>query len=212
MTSLLLLALLSSPVEDVTCDDTAALAAIYERPGFERARDRNSGAAAALIAQLREYVLSLFETRGAQTYSNVTRVLVLVAALLAAVLAIARRRARAELKAQTPARPEDALVLDEPAAHFTRAQALLEADTREAIREGLFSLLASLERRALITPRRSDTNRELLAVLPRNGAPATLTDKVTPLLTWYDRAFYSLQPVPPGEARAFLDGVQEVTA
>lgn len=192
--------------------DVAELPAIYAQPGFERARERNSGAVQALVAQARAWLLSLFETTGAETYSNVTRVLVLVAAVAIGVFAALRLRARrATATVPRVERAATALQLDDPAAHRARAQQLLDSDPREAIREALFSLLATLERRRYARPDRTKTNRELTAELPRNGAPAALTDAVTPLLSWFDRTFYSLGRVTPDEARRFLQQIAAVT-
>ncbi len=211
MTALLLVAVLAAPCEACVEQPVSDLSAIYERPGFERARERNSGAFAALMAQARAWFFSLFETRGAQTYSNVTRIAVLAAAVLLGAIALLRRRARK--KAVLPPAPPSpaALVLDEPVVHRERAEALVANDPRGAIREGLLSLLAVLERRRLARPERTRTNRELAAELPRNGAPPELVQKVTPLFAWFDHAFYSLSAVTPAEARRFLDEVKALT-
>lgn len=192
--------------------EVSGLPAIYEREGFERARERNSGAAQALWAQARAWLLSLFETRGAETYSNVTRVAVLVAAIALAVLIVLRVRGRARAPEARPATfTATGLQLDDPAAHRARAEALLAGDPREAMREALFSLLATLERRRLARPDRTRTNRELGEDLPRSGAPPELVARVTPLFAWFDRTFYSLADVAPDEARRFLDDVRALT-
>lgn len=209
--ALLLAAVLTAPCDACAEPTTADLSAIYERPGFERARERNSGAFAAYLAQARAWFLSLFETRGAQTYSNVTRVAVLVAAVLFGLVALLRRRARKTTTLATAPPLPTAPILDEPSVHRARAEALVSMDPRGAIREALFSLLASLERRRLARPERTRTNRELAEELPRNGAPPELVVKVTPLLAWFDRAFYSLSAVTPAEARQFLDDVKALT-
>lgn len=211
MIALVLAAVLAAPCENCAQPPPAELSAIYERPGFERARERNSGAFAAFFAQARAWFLSLFETRGAQTYSNVTRVAVLVAAVLFGLIALLRRRARERSASATAPPPPQGLQLDEPAVHRERAEALLTSDPRAAIREALFSLLAMLERQRLARPERTRTNRELAEDLPRNGAPPELVAKVTPLFTWFDRAFYSLSAITPADARKFLDDVKALT-
>ena len=192
--------------------DRAALEAVYQRLGFEHARDRNSGALQALLAQLRAWLESLFETSGAQTYSNVTRAVVLFLAVLAGLaLALrfaARRRAKAAASPQHRAAP---LVLDAPAAHLARARAALANDPRGAIREGLLALLSHLERARLARPDRVKTNRELARELPARGAPPALSETVARLVGWYDLAFYSLEPVPPDAARRFVDEVTDLS-
>lgn len=205
-------ALLTSPrVEGL---DPSTLAPLYERPGFERARLRNSGAWKALIAQLQRWFEQLAQTTGAQTYSNLTRVLVLVLALViggGALLRLLARRRQGDRPPAPPAPAARALQLDEPATHLARAQGLLAAQPREAIREASLALLSSLERQRLARPDRVKTNRELLAELPGRGAPAELVARVAPLLAWFDRAFYSLEQVADADARRFVDDVQALT-
>ena len=194
--------------------DRATLAPIFERPGFERARQRNTGALQALMAQLKHWFEGLFESSGAETYSNITRVLVLVLALVigggVTLRLLARRRARSVSVPPAP-RSSTALELDDPAVHLARAEAMLGASPREAIREALLCLLSSLERRRFARPDRVKTNQELARELPERGAPASLVGAVAPLFAWFDRAFYSLEAVPPGDARRFLDDVRKLT-
>lgn len=197
---------------DFTSATPADLSKIYEREGFERARERNSGALQAWLAQARAWFMALFETRGAETYSNITRIAVLVAAVAIVMLVSLRVRARRRQRAALPqAKFETELELDDPATHRARAEALLSENPREAMREALFSLLAVLERRRLARPDRTRTNRELGIELPANGAPPELVARVAPLFTWFDRTFYSLAAVAPDEARRFLDDVRLVT-
>ncbi len=189
------------------------LSAIYERPGFERARQRNSGALQSLMAQLTRWFEKLFESSGAETYSNITRVLVLILALVigggVTLRFLARRRGQALAPVRAPS--SIALELDDPTEHLARAEALLGNAPREAIREALLSLLSSLERRRFARPDRVKTNRELTDELPTRGAPPELVQQVAPLFAWFDRAFYSLETVPTPEARRFLDDVRKLT-
>ncbi|MEW5738276.1 MAG: hypothetical protein AB1938_05085 [Myxococcota bacterium] len=202
-------ALLARPAEGAV--DRAALEAVYQRPGFEKARARDTGVAQALLAQLRAWLESLFETTGAETYSNVTRVVVLFAAVLAGLFAVLRFAARKKARAQNQAEPAPArLILDSPAAHLERARAALASEPRGAIREGLLALLSHLERQRLARPDRVKTNRELARELPARGAPDALTATVTRLLDWYDGAFYSLDPVAPEAAKRFVEDVAAV--
>ncbi|MDP2272099.1 MAG: DUF4129 domain-containing protein [Archangium sp.] len=192
----------------------STLAPIYERPGFERARLRNTGALQALMAQLRNWFESLFESSGAEAYSNVTRVVVLVLALViggGVTLRLLNRRRAKVLAPERAGTVAAALVLDDPATHLLRAEALLGSAPREAIREALLSLLSSLERKRFARPDRVKTNRELTEELPTRGAPPELIGRVTPLFAWFDRAFYSLEAVPPADARRFLDDVRALT-
>ncbi|MEW6433689.1 MAG: DUF4129 domain-containing protein [Myxococcota bacterium] len=190
--------------------DRAALQAVYQRPGFERARERNSGALQALLAQLEAWLERLFETSGAETYSNVTRVVVLFLAALVglfAALRFASRRRAAAAAATAGASTPAPLVLDSPAAHLERARAALAADPRAAIREGLLALLSHLERERLARPDRVKTNQELARELPGRGASPALAEAVARLVGWYDLAFYSLEPVAEDAARRFIDEV-----
>lgn len=203
--------LLAAPAPAPTLD-RAALEAIYTRDGFERARQRNSGAFQAFLAQLKAWFDRFIGSSGAETYSNITRVLVLALALaigLGVTLRLLNRRREARVK--TPEQTARSLELDDPAVHRARAEGLLDSQPREAIREGLLSLLSSLERRRFARPDRVKTNRELADELPARGAPAEVVRAVAPLFSWFDRAFYSLDPVPPDEARRFLADVRRVT-
>lgn len=192
--------------------DPRALAAIYARPGFEQARQRNSGALAALLAQLRAWLDELLGTRGAETYSNVTRMVVLGLALLLTLGLALRvlRRGEAVTPTMTAEPARDTLILDDPRLHRERARALLATNPREALREGLLSLLATLERRHWLRPDRTKTNREIALEVPQRGAPASVTAALTPLLGRYDRAFYSLEVVSADEAQGFLDEVDRL--
>ena len=217
------LATLPEPQQEAACELLAqpapervavgTLSSIYERPGFERARQRNSGALQSFMAQVLRWFEKLFESSGAETYSNITRVLVLILALVigggVTLRFLARRRQGVPTITRAPAR--NALTLDDPTAHLARAESLLGSAPREAIREALLSLLSSLERRRFARPDRVKTNRELADELPARGAPADLVQQVTPLFTWFDRAFYSLDAVPAPEARRFLDDVRKLT-
>lgn len=204
-------ALLQQPLAEGL--DPATLSPVYERPGFERARLRNTGAWKALLAQLQRWFEQLAQTTGAQTYSNVTRVFVLALALLIAGVVVLRffgRRRQPDLAtvgAQASAR---SLQLDDPATHLARAEQLLAQQPREAIREASLALLSSLERQRLARPDRVKTNQELVAELPARGAAPALVARVAPLLAWFDRAFYSLDPVPSADARRFIDDVHAV--
>ncbi|MFZ5446928.1 MAG: hypothetical protein ACOZQL_43475 [Myxococcota bacterium] len=189
-----------------------ALTAIYEREGFERARQRNSGAFQAFLAQLRAWFERLIGSSGAETYSNVTRVVVLALAIALALIVSLRllaHRRRSAVQREQPPTPR-ALELDDPAVHRARARQLLDSEPREATREALLSLLSSLERRRLARPDRVKTNRELAEELPARGAPPELVRSVLPLLAWFDQAFYSLSPIGPAEARRFLADVEAV--
>lgn len=197
-----------SPQRDV------ALTEIYSRAGFEHARQRNSGAFQAFLAQLQAWFEKFFESSGAETYSNATRVLVLALALAIGVTVVLRviTRRRARVDANTIQHATNALELDDPAVHRQRAEALLATDPRGAIREGWLSVLATLERARFARPDRVKTNRELVNELPTRGAPAPLTEAVEKLVGWFDRSFYSLERVEAAEARRFLDDVAKLPA
>jgi hypothetical protein len=102
-------------------------------------------------------------------------------------------------------------MLDSPPEHLARARAALTTAPREAIRQGLFALLSSLEDARLARPDRVRTNRELVRELPSRGADATLVAKIDPLMRWYDGAFYSLDEVPKDGAVRFVDDVEKLS-
>jgi Domain of unknown function (DUF4129) len=195
--------------------DRAKLKAILDRPEFAQARGRGDDAMIRWIRRLKEWLDDLFQTRQAQSYSELTRTLVLglaLALVVAAALRLRQRRQQA-LHARTTLAPgPEALRLDSPAEHLARAKAALATDAREAIREGLLGLLSGLERRRLARPDRVKTNRELAAELPTRGASPELTGRVAELLRWYDRTFYSLEPVPAAEAARFVESVGQLEA
>lgn len=189
------------------------LKAILDRPEFARARQRHGDLLKRLMRQLEDWLEGLFQSHGAQSFAVATRAVMLglaFALVLWGALRFAARRGRraaAPLGATQEAAP---LVLDSPGEHLARARAALGTDAREAIREGLLSLLSALEQRRLARPDRVKTNRELAAELPSRGAPATVVSEVERLVRWYDRAFYSLAPVPQDEAASFVAAVEHL--
>jgi hypothetical protein len=187
----------------------AVLADIYQRPGFEQARAPQPGDA---LKRLRAWLESIFETAGAETYSNLTRVVVLVAAALGAIALVVRLagRRRASRAAPTSAGSVVALTLADPAEHLARARTLTASEPRAATREGLLALLSALERQRLARPDRVKTNREIVDELPARGAPDSIVEAVRAQLGWFDRAWYSVTPVDTDAAGRFLDEVQAV--
>lgn len=150
----------------------------------------------------------------AQTYSVITRLVVLVLALVISgglLLRFMLRRRQVPKAVSEKREAVGELKLDDPATHLGRAEALLTQDSREAIREGLLCLLSTLERLRFAKPNRVKTNQELAHGLSERGAPAELIASVTPLLAWFDSAFYSLEPVPSAEAKRFVDDVRRIT-
>ncbi|MBI3182042.1 MAG: DUF4129 domain-containing protein [Myxococcales bacterium] len=189
--------------------DRARLAAILDRPELANARRRSSGALALLLSRLWDWLYSLLGTSEAGSFSRAARTAVLAGAL-AVVIGGALRLLRARLRRPRPAAAKphaDRLKLEDPLEHLSRARAALGADAREAIRQGLFCLLSALEKRRLARPDRVKTNRELAAELPVRGATPELHAEVSELLRWYDRTFYSLEPVAAAEAARFVDDV-----
>lgn len=189
-----------------------ALKSIFDREGFEQARQRNSGVLAAFLAQARAWLERLFATSGAETYSNLTRIGVLALALIVGITIVARviGRRRVVTPSSEPRKTATSLQLDDPAVHRQRAAALVERDPRSAIREGWLAVLSSLERHRYARPDRVKTNREMVAELPARGAPGDLTTRVNALVTWFDRTFYSLEQVAPEQARQFLSDIDRV--
>lgn len=188
----------------------AALEAVYRRPGFERAHHPGGGAWAGWLAGLRARLAALLESRGAEAYSSATRVLVLGLALAAAAAGAFQAR-RARRRRVAPARPPAAGAPVAPEHLRERARALAEAQPREALRLGLQALLVWLQARQLATPAPGATNREVAAGLGARGASPAAAAAVVELVAWFDGAFYSLAPVTPAQARAFLarlDGLE----
>ena len=192
-----------------TLPQTVPLDEVLARPEFSASHHRTGVTLKVMLSRLQAWVESLFETSGAATYSNVTRVLVLVLAVLFAGWALVRVRARRRSKrlaARSSVGPE-ALSLQDPRVHLAQANALLDTDAREAIRQGLYALLSTLERRSWARPDRVKTNRELAAELHERGAPAELSATVKRMIEWYDRAFYSKAAVSRSEASQFIDAI-----
>jgi hypothetical protein len=189
------------------------LKAILDRPEFSRARQRHGDLVKRLLRELEAWMEGLFESNEAQSFAVATRAVMLglaLALVLWGALRLAARRGRRAAAPLASTLAEAPLVLDSPGEHLRRARAALGADAREAIREGLLGLLSALEQRRLARPDRVKTNRELAAELPSRGAPATVVSEVERLVGWYDRAFYSLAPVPPDEAASFVAAVEHL--
>jgi hypothetical protein len=180
---------------------------VLARPEFSGSRHRSGVTLKVLLSRLQAWVESLFETSGAATYSNVTRVVVLALAVLVAGWAMARARQRSKRLPQRSSLGPEELSLQDPREHLAQANALLDTDAREAIRQGLYALLSTLERRSWARPDRVKTNRELAAELHERGAPEELSATVTRMLEWYDRAFYSKAAVTRSEASQFIEAV-----
>ncbi len=191
--------------------DRALIKAIMDREEFHEAREANADAFERLIAQFQAWLVSFFESASAQTFAGGSRLAVLIFALAVVVggalrLVQFRRSKPADQVAATDRLAP--LELRSPGVHLQLARAALPDDAREASRQGLLGLLSLLEQRQLARPDRVKTNRELAAELPSRGASAELTQVVDRWVRWYDRRFYSLEPVPTDEARGFVDSVE----
>nr|WP_211194004.1 DUF4129 domain-containing protein [Pyxidicoccus fallax] len=189
------------------------LRAILDRPEFSRARQRHGDLLKRLMRELESWLEGLFESSGAQGFAVATRALILglaLAVVLWGVLTLSARRRRKATAVSAAPLANAPLVLDSPGEHLRRAREALTTDAREAIREGLLGMLSALEQRRLARPDRVKTNRELAAELPGRGAPAPVVSEVERLVGWYDRAFYSLAPVPADEAARFVAAVESL--
>lgn len=187
------------------------LAELYDRPEFRNAR---ASQASDLLKRLQRWLESVFETSGAETYSNLTRVIVLLLAAFVVIAVSVRfvgRRVRSRSLGKTSA-SSTALELADPSVHLARAKTLISTDARAGAREGLLAMLAALERKRLARPDRVKTNRELTKELPQRGAPPELVEAVSAQLSWFDRAWYSLEPLDSTSASAFLERASEVVA
>lgn len=186
------------------------LAAIYARPAF---RVSHSSQAGDLFKRLKAWLETLFETSGAETYSNITRVVVLLLATFVVIAVVARLAGRRLIRRAIAEAPQGtALELADPAVHLARARALSSTDPRAGAREGLLAILAALERQRLARPDRVKTNRELARELPERGAPPDLVEAVSSQLSWFDRAWYSLEPLDGARAGTFIDDASALVA
>jgi hypothetical protein len=189
------------------------LRAILDRPEFSQARKRNTDLLQRLLRQADAWLNGFFQSKGAQSFATATRAVILglgLAVVLWGVLRFRRWRRPSAAQALAEAGGAAPLELDSPREHLQRAREALAANPREAIRQGLLSLLSTLEERQLARPDRVKTNRELAAELPSRGAPPPLVQEVERLVHWYDRTFYSLSPVPPEEAATFVADVERL--
>lgn len=187
------------------------LAELYDRPEFRNARASQTS---DLLKRFQRWLESVFETSGAETYSNLTRVIVLLLAAFVVIAVSVRfvgRRVRSKSLGKTQT-SSTALELADPSVHLARAKALIGTDARAGAREGLLAMLAALERKRLARPDRVKTNRELTKELPQRGAPPELVEAVSAQLSWFDRAWYSLEPLDATSASAFLEHATEVVA
>lgn len=202
-------------MEPLPRTEPARLQDILSRPEFAQARQRQGDVLQRLMRMALNWLEELLQTREAQGFATSTRTVVLVlgfAVVLFAALRLrhwrkgpARRGADTRMDTGTAA-----LRLDSPGEHLARARTALTSQPREAIREGLLALLSSLEAKRLARPDRVKTNRELVGELPGRGASAQLTGEVERLVGWYDRAFYSLEPVPADDAARFVAEVERL--
>ncbi|QSQ28172.1 DUF4129 domain-containing protein [Pyxidicoccus parkwayensis] len=199
--------------DNLPASEPERLKAILDRPEFSHARQRHGDLLKRLMRELEAWMEGLFESNEAQSFAVATRAVMLGLAFALVLWGVLRFAARLGRKAATvlaSTQAEVPLVLDSPGEHLRRAHAALSSDARTAIREGLLGMLSALEQRRLARPDRVRTNRELAAELPARGAPATVVSEVERLVRWYDRAFYSLAPVPADEAASFVAAVEHL--
>lgn len=196
--------------------DPARLQDILSRPEFAQARQRQGDVVQRLLRMVLNWLEELLQTREAQGFATSTRTVVLVLGFAVVLFAVLRLRhwrkgpARRGAGTRADTGTEAALRLDSPGEHLARARTALGTQPREAIREALLALLSSLEAKRLARPDRVKTNRELVGELPGRGASTQLTGEVERLVRWYDRAFYSLEPVPADDAARFVAEVERL--
>ncbi|MGC4113110.1 MAG: DUF4129 domain-containing protein [Myxococcales bacterium] len=198
--------LLGKEVPAPASTDRALAVAILSRPEYEL-RSRDEQFLARLFQRIWTWMRDVFaESELVQKAAISTRAVFLVVTCLA-VAYLAWRLSKIRLKRRTTAAAMGlgAVVLDDPARYEKDAGGALDrGDGREAIRNGLLSLLATLERVRLATPGRSATNREVAEHVEARGGSPALAGSVHALMSFYDRAWYSLSAVPLDEARRFV--------
>jgi hypothetical protein len=186
--------------------DRGLAVSILSRPEYDL-RSRDEQFLARLFQRIWTWLRDVFaESELVQKGAVSFRAAFLVATCLALAY-LAWRLARTRLARRRAAGPTSlgTIVLDDPARYEQDAGGALErGDGREAIRSGLLSLLATLERVRLATPGRAATNREVAEHVEARGGPASLVGSVRSLVGFYDRAWYSLSQVPLDEARRFV--------
>lgn len=191
--------------------DVESVTRVLDRPAFAGARDRHPHALGRLWERLKEWALSFLEDTSTRTFAAGVRWAVLALAFVAAAVGLERWWARRrDVTPRTGTGPTLTTTerLASPLDHLARARAHLHAAPRESLREGLLALLASLEHRGLGRADRAETNAELVAALSARGASGDECHQLEVLLRAYDRRFYSLSSVGPGEAEAFLREVE----
>jgi hypothetical protein len=184
---------------------------VLDRPAFAGSRDRHPHAWGRLWERLKEWALSLLEDNSTRTFAAGVRWAVLALALGVAAAGLERwwaRRKEAGAGKRSGQQVTRTERLGAPVDHLARARGRLPTAPREALREGLLALLASLERRGLGRADRAETNAEILSALPARGANVEEAERLRVLLRTYDRRFYSLSAVERGEAEAFLRDVE----
>ncbi len=186
--------------------DRRRLVAILSRPEFDLAA-RDEHLLAQLALRLWTWLRDvLVQSEAVQKGALSMRTLLLAgAALLVLVLGFRVARARLRFRVVPRAPTATPVGLDDPRRYEAEAAAALQrGEAREAVRLGLLSLLATLERARLADPGRAATNREVAEELPVRGGTEPLSEGVGKLVAWYDRVWYGLAPVSLDEARAFV--------
>lgn len=206
---------LATPAPAAAAADRARLLEILSRPEYEL-RARDEGFLLRLLERIRTWLRDVLVTsRQVQSVALSVRTLFLVGAcLLAAWLALRLARLTLRRRARARVDPLDGpIVLDDPKRYEARAaQAMSAGDGREAIRLGLLTLLATLERLRLAAPGHTATNREVALHIAERGGSTSLSQETRALVDWYDRAWYSLRPVSEAEARDFAAKVTALRA
>lgn len=194
--------------------DRAALSRILVRPEFAHVEDDPYE---GLLKWLENALRSLFDSlnvKAGRSFSELTRVAVLFAAAVVASLALASFVLRWRWKKRGPVSKSEpssnALALESPQAHLDRARTLLSHSPREALREGLLSLLSSLEAARLARPERVKTNRELADEMTARGASEALARRARELFSTYDGHWYSLTAVSSSTVESFLGAVESL--
>jgi hypothetical protein len=190
------------------------VSSILDRPEFAGARRRSDFSESSLSQRLNKWLLSQFETRGAATFSEATRVLVLGFGFLAVIaLLLRRRRARAHQNAVLPqtAAPTDDGTTVSSRVLMAKARALVDHAPAEALHSGYLALLATLRDTTTISRPETKSSTEAVEALEASRLGDDVTRRCQLLISLYTEAVYGGRRVDTPASLRYLDDVTSVS-